>query len=299
MTRMLPSRHHRPMPKSDMKLESLPENVIEPLVRIALAEDLGDKGDITSAAIIPKDTQWKGALVARRAGVAAGLDFARMAFRLVDPAIRFEARLADGDTVKPGSVLATVEGPARGILTAERVALNFLCRLSGIATATHALVEAVKPHKAHIACTRKTMPGLRIAEKYAVRAGGGVNHRFGLYDAVLIKDNHIAVAGDVHEAVTRARKAVGGDVKIQLEVDRLEQLREALDLPLDAVLLDNMSADDLAAAVRLVNRKFITEASGGVTPENIAAIAATGVDRIAVGWITHSAPVLDIGLDEV
>lgn len=236
-------------------------------------------------------------MVARQAGVVAGVELARIAFKLIDENITFDIAKHDGEAVNPNDVIATVSGSAAGILTAERTALNFLCRLSGIATATHALVEAVKPHHARIVDTRKTTPNLRAAEKYAVRCGGGWNHRFGLDDAALIKDNHIAVAGGVRPAVLAARKAVGHMVKIELEVDTLGQLREALDLPIDAVLLDNMDTGTLAEAVRLVNGKFTTEASGRVTIANVAAIAATGVDAIAVGWITHSAPILDIGLD--
>ena len=281
-----------------MTLSPLPALMIEPLVRDALLEDLGRAGDVTTDAIIPVDRQWKGALVARQAGVVAGLDLVRIAFRLVDPSIRLTVKKADGSKVKPKDVIATITGPARAIITAERVALNFLSHLSGIATATHHLVQAVKPHKARICCTRKTTPGLRIIEKYAVRAGGGGNHRFGLDDAVLIKDNHIAVAGGVRQAVTRARENVGHLVKIELEVDTLDQLREALTLPIDAVLLDNMDAATLKKAVTMVKGRFTTEASGRVTAETIKDLAASGVDIISAGWITHSAPILDIGLDE-
>jgi len=194
-------------------------------------------------------------------------------------------------------MLAIVEGPARGILTAERVALNFLCHLSGVASATAGIVEAIKGHRARVVCTRKTMPGLRAVQKYAVRIGGGSNHRFGLDDAVLIKDNHIAVAGGLAPAVERARAATGHLVKIEVEVDTLAQLEEARRLGVDAVLLDNMSLDELRRAVALVDRRAITEASGRVTPGTAPAIAATGVDLISVGWLTHSAAVLDIGLD--
>jgi nicotinate-nucleotide pyrophosphorylase (carboxylating) len=282
-----------------MPLIPPPENVIEPLIRAALAEDLGDAGDITSLAIIPPERQWKGVLVARQAGIIAGLDCALLAFRLRDASIVFETVKPDGAPVQPKDVIARVAGPARAILSAERVALNFLCHLSGIATATHRLVEAAKPHQARIRDTRKTTPGLRLLEKYAVRAGGGVNHRSGLYDAVLIKDNHIAAAGGITEAVLKARKAVGDSVEVELEVDTLDQLREALDLPINAVLLDNMKPADLKKAVEMVKGRFATEASGGVMLQNVNAIAATGVDFIAVGAITHSAMILDVGLDEV
>lgn len=282
----------------DMSLTSLPDIMLQPLVDAALREDLGRGGDITTNAIIPANQKWKGALVARQSGVIAGLDCSRLAFHQMDSAIRFKVKKPDGSEVKPKDVIATIEGPARAIITGERVALNFLGHLSGIATATHNLVKAVKPHKARICCTRKTTPGLRALEKYAVRAGGGANHRFGLDDAVLIKDNHIAVAGSVREAVMRARKSVGHLVKVELEVDTLQQLQEALSLPIDAVLLDNMTPAQLKKAVAMVKGKFVTEASGRVTLDTVKGIAASGVDMISVGWITHSAPVLDIGLDE-
>jgi len=281
-----------------MTLSPVPDLLLEPLVRGALAEDLGRAGDITTDAVIPAHHKWHGLLVARQAGVIAGLDLARLAFHLLDPSVVFEPKMNDGERVAPKDIVASMSGNARAIITGERVALNFLCRLSGIATATRQLVDAVKPHKARICCTRKTTPGLRLIEKYAVRAGGGSNHRFGLDDAVLIKDNHIAAAGGIRPAVTRAREAVGHLVKVELEVDSLDQLKEALDLPIDAVLLDNMEPATLKKAVEMVKGRFTTEASGRVTAETVTAIAATGVDVISCGWITHSAPILDIGLDE-
>ena len=228
----------------------------------------------------------------------AGLDLATLVFHLIDPTIEVSGEWQDGDEVGAGDVIATIRGPARGILTAERTALNFLCRLSGIATATATIVASVRGHKAHIGCTRKTTPGLRAIEQYAVRAGGGSNHRFGLDDAVLIKDNHLAIAGGIRTAVERARTFVGHLVKIELEVDTLIQLEEALQLGVDAVLLDNMTVDELQRAVAMAAGKAITEASGRVTPATAPAIAATGVDLISVGWLTHSAPILDIGLDD-
>ena len=231
----------------------------------------------------------------------AGLDLARLAFHLLDASVIFTPMKQDGDKVAPGDCLAKVGGVARSLLSSERVALNFLCHLSGIATETGKLVEAAQPHQTRICCTRKTTPGLRAIEKYAVKAGGGDNHRFGLDDAVLIKDNHIAVAGGVRTAVERARKAIGHLVKVELEVDTLEQLEEALALlphfPIDAVLLDNMDPPTLKKAVERVAGRLTTEASGRVNRETIAAIAATGVDIISVGWLSHSAPILDIGLD--
>jgi len=280
-----------------MSLFPLPDSVLEPLVRGALKEDFGNVGDITTNAIVPEEHTCHAALVTRKDGIVAGLDLARIAFWLCDPKVHFDPLKADGNSVEPNEMLATVQGLSRGMLKAERTALNFLCHLSGIATETQKLVEAVKPHKTRISCTRKTTPGLRVIEKYAVRAGGGVNHRFGLYDAVLIKDNHVAIAGGVRPAALAARASAGPKVKVELEVDNLEQLREALELPIDAILLDNMAPETLKEAVKMVNGRFVIEASGGVTLANVQEIAAAGVDVISVGWITHSAPILDIGLD--
>ncbi|CAN7152779.1 carboxylating nicotinate-nucleotide diphosphorylase [Mesorhizobium amorphae] len=278
-------------------LAPLPQIIMEPIVRSALLEDLGRAGDITSDAIIPADCKATLALNARQAGVVAGLDLVMFAFLLVDPGISIQLRCPEGGKVSAGQTIAIVNGPARSLLTAERTALNFLCKLSGIATATATLVNAVRSHNAKIVCTRKTTPGLRVLEKYAVRAGGGANHRFALDDAVLIKDNHIAIAGDIRTAIERARSAIGHMVKIEVEVDRLDQLEIALTAGVDAVLLDNMSVEDLAQAVAMVGGRAITEASGRVTRASAPAIAATGVDLISVGWLTHSAPILDIGLD--
>ena len=271
--------------------------MVEDLVRAALLEDLGRAGDITTNAVVPRDARATTHLVARQPGVVAGLDLAAMAFRLVDPAIALDVARPDGTALSPGDVIATVSGPARGILTGERVALNFLCHLSGIASATASIVRAIAGHKARIVCTRKTMPGLRIVQKYAVCVGGGSNHRFGLDDAVLIKDNHVALAGGVAQAVRRARAGVGHLVKIELEVDTLDQLREAMALGVDAVLLDNMGPDMLREAVAMVDGRAVTEASGRINPTTAPAVAATGVDLISIGWLTHSVAVLDIGLD--
>jgi nicotinate-nucleotide pyrophosphorylase (carboxylating) len=284
-------------PLRPVTITPLPALLIEPLVRAALVEDLGRAGDITTDSIVPAETTARLALNARQAGVVAGLDLAALAFRLIDPAIRFEAIHPDGSAVAPGDVIARVEGKARGLLTAERVALNFLGHLCGIASATAAITASLRPHKARVTCTRKTLPGLRMVQKYAVRVGGGANHRFGLDDAVLIKDNHIAVAGGIRPAVERARAAIGHLVKIEIEVDTLDQLHEVLGLPVDAVLLDNMSPAQLSAAVRLVDGRLITEASGGIMATTAPDVAATGVDLISIGWLTHSATVLDIGLD--
>ncbi|MDT4858576.1 putative nicotinate-nucleotide pyrophosphorylase [compost metagenome] len=233
----------------------------------------------------------------RQPAAIAGLDVAEMAFRLVDPVVAFERMVNDGDFLAAGTTIARVSGSSRSILAAERTALNFLGHMSGVATATANLVKAVQGTKAAIVCTRKTMPGLRALQKYAVRAGGGMNHRFALYDAVLIKDNHIAVAGSVGEAIQRAKANAGHMVKIEVEVDTLGQLLEAMAIGVDAVLLDNMSPAQLREAVKIIDGRAIAEASGGITPETVAAVAASGVDLISVGWTTHSAPNLDIGLD--
>jgi nicotinate-nucleotide pyrophosphorylase (carboxylating) len=280
-----------------MTLTPLPTLLVEPIVRQALIEDLGRAGDITSDAIAPADRIAEIVMASRQEGVIAGLDAAALAFRLTDPAIRVTTIIADGEHVAPGAKVARIEGPARGMLSAERVALNFVSRLSGIASATARFVAAVAHTKARIVCTRKTTPLLRSLEKYAVRAGGGMNHRFGLDDAALIKDNHVAIAGGVAEAIRRVRGHVGHLIKIEVEVDTLAQLEEALAEGVDAVLLDNMSLDDLRFAVEMIGGRAISEASGRVSLETAAAIAESGVDLISVGWLTHSAPILDIGLD--
>ena len=271
-----------------MPFAPLPPIMIEPIVRAAILEDLGRAGDLTTDAVVPAEAMASMTLVAREVGVVAGLDVAATAFRLMDPDIQIEIYSADGGAVAAGDALATLR---------ERTALNLLCRMSGIASATAELVRAVDGHKARIVCTRKTTPGLRLLEKYAVRAGGGFNHRFGLDDAILIKDNHIAIVGGIRPAVERARRDVGHMVKIEVEIDTLEQLDDALALGVDAVLLDNMSPQELTRAVQLVNGRLLTEASGRITAETAPLIAATGVDLISVGWITHSAPIMDIGLD--
>ncbi len=280
-----------------MTIPPLPDLLVEPLVRAALLEDLGRAGDLTTDAIVPATARARTALVARQRGVVAGLGAASMAFRLVDPSIEITIERPDGTPLAPGDRIATIAGPARGMLTAERVALNFLGHLSGVATGAATLVEAVRGHKARICCTRKTMPGLRALQKYAVRVGGGMNHRFGLDDGVLIKDNHVAVAGGIRPAILAARRGVGHLVKIEVEVDTLDQLEEALATGVDAVLLDNMTPDQLTTAVRMIDRRALAEASGSITPQTAPAIAASGVDLISAGWLTHSASVLDIGLD--
>lgn len=275
----------------------LPDLLVEPVVRAALQEDLGRAGDITTAATVPAGARFEGAVAARAAGTLAGVQCARLAFRLLDPGIEITEALRDGARLEPATVAMRLTGPARAVLAAERTALNFLCHLSGIATATVALVAAVGEHPARITCTRKTTPNLRALEKMAVRAGGGVSHRFGLDDGVLIKDNHVAMAGGVGPAVERAKAAVGHMVKVEVEVDRLDQLDAALAAGADAILLDNMSVADMAEAVRRTAGRAVLEASGRVTAESVTEIAATGVDIISAGWITHSAPSLDLGLD--
>jgi nicotinate-nucleotide pyrophosphorylase (carboxylating) len=277
-------------------------NTLDPItvthaVEAALMEDLGRAGDITTMATIPEGMQARAAIIARKNGVVAGLPLAREAFRRLDPDVRFDAALKDGDKVAPGTVIARISGPARPILSAERVALNYMGRLSGIATATALFAEKIAHTKAKIIDTRKTTPNLRIFEKYAVRCGGGANHRFGLDDAVLIKDNHIAVAGGIGPALRAAKASVGHLVKIEIEVDTLAQLDEVLAEGADAVLLDNMSPELLAQAVKKIGGRMIAEASGGITLETAQAVAESGVDLLSSGWITHSAPSLDLGLD--
>lgn len=284
---------------------SLPDTLILPIVRAALAEDLGRAGDVTAAACIPDGARMRAVFAARQAGVLAGIDCVRLSLLEMDPLARFETLLPDGAAFEAGAVLAEAEADARAFLSAERTALNLLGRLCGVATLTRTYVEAVAGTGARIADTRKTTPGLRALEKHAVRCGGGVNHRFGLDDAILIKDNHIAVCGGVEAAVRAARAHAGHLMKIEVEVDGLEQLDQALSLVAagvgpDVIMLDNFALDALAEAVRRTrvgNHRVVLEASGGVNLTTVRAIAGTGVDVISVGALTHSAPVLDIGLD--
>jgi nicotinate-nucleotide pyrophosphorylase (carboxylating) len=271
---------------------------IEQAVQRALDEDLGRAGDITSIATIPETTPARAIMVARQAGVIAGLPLAVATFQKLSPDINIRAHVRDGGTVAAGVHVLTISGPARAVLAGERTALNFVGRLSGIATLTADYVRHTAGTKMHICCTRKTTPGLRALEKYAVRCGGGFNHRFGLDDAILIKDNHIAVAGGITAVLQRARAHIGHLVKIEIEVDNLTQLREVLDSALaDVVLLDNMDIADLSEAVKLANGRVVLEASGGVTQNSIAKIATTGVDYASAGALTHSAPNFDIALD--
>ena len=267
------------------------------IVERALAEDLADVGDVTTEATVHEDAAANGDLVTRRPGVVAGLEVAAYVFEKVDTGVIFESQVDDGDRVESGTVIATVSGKARSILVAERTALNLLGRMSGVATATSRFVEAVEGTGARISDTRKTMPGLRVLDKYAVVAGGGINHRSGLYDAVMIKDNHLVAAGSIADAVRAAREAVGQGIMVEVEVETLSQLKEVLAIDADRVLLDNMDPETLRRAVALAGTKIVTEASGGITLDNVRQVAETGVDIISIGWITHSAPQLDIGLD--
>ncbi|WP_296207407.1 carboxylating nicotinate-nucleotide diphosphorylase [Psychrobacter sp. UBA3480] len=279
------------------KEPALDDVLLKPLVDNALTEDLGRRGDVTSQATIPADMQAQLQIKARQAGVICGIDLARLSFALVDAQIEFIAQVQDGETVEAGAVLATVKGNARHLLTAERTALNFMTHLSGISTATRQIVDSVAQYPAQITCTRKTIPGLRIVQKYAVRCGGGRNHRLGLDDAILIKDNHIAIAGDIKTAIQQAQKFAGHLIPIEVEVDTLEQLEQALDAGVSLVLLDNMSPETLSKAVAMCQGRAKTEASGGIMPETVQAAASTGVDFIAMGYLTHSTTALDIGLD--
>jgi nicotinate-nucleotide pyrophosphorylase (carboxylating) len=273
--------------------------LVEPIVRAALAEDFGRAGDLTSDLLLPPEQQARARLAARQAGTVSGGIAASLAFRLLDPAVRFTVHAPDGSKVERGGLIAEIEGPARALLSGERTALNFMGHLSGVATATRALVDRVEGTRARIVCTRKTLPGLRILQKYAVRCGGGFNHRFGLDDAVLVKDNHIAAAGGLEEAVKRLRGRLGHMVVIEVEVDTLDQLRAALSLGVNTILLDNMDPDTLRRAVDMTSGRAVLEASGGITLESVRAVAETGVDYISSGAITHSARNLDVGLDFV
>ncbi|MCO6407566.1 carboxylating nicotinate-nucleotide diphosphorylase [Hoeflea alexandrii] len=282
-------------------LPELPGLMVEEQVRAALIEDLGRAGDITSNATIGPEKQARAEMNSREAGIIAGLPLAEAAFRLINPAIRFEALVTDGARVDPGTMVARISGPARGVLSAERVALNYLMHLSGIATYTARFADTISHTKAKVTCTRKTIPGLRALEKYAVRCGGGSSHRYGLDDAILIKDNHIAVAGGIAEALTAAKAFAGHLVKVEIEVDTLEQFAVVLDQGADVCLLDNMGPDMLRAAVAMNAARsggpITLEASGNVNLDTIRAIAETGIDYISTSKITMAAPTLDIGLD--
>jgi nicotinate-nucleotide pyrophosphorylase (carboxylating) len=275
----------------------LPSLLYEDLVRRALAEDLGRAGDLTTDAVVAAEQSGRAAIVARGAGRVAGLEPALLAFRVLDPACRVEVLCGDGRDVEAGTVIALVSGRARALLTGERTALNLLARLSGIATATRDVVARLSGLPTRVADTRKTTPGLRALEKYAVRVGGGSSHRHGLDDAVLIKDNHVALAGSVGEAVRRVRAGVGHMLKVEVEVDTLAQLDEALALGVDAVLLDNMDLATLREAVARMRGRAVSEASGGIRPETVREVAETGVEVVSIGWLTHSAPALDLALE--
>jgi nicotinate-nucleotide pyrophosphorylase (carboxylating) len=278
-------------------MNPLPDLLLEPLVRAALLEDLGRAGDITTDAIVPPGTNAQASLVARQPGTLSGLALARLAFHLVDPSLGFSPHREDGDTLAPGDVIASLSGSARAILTGERVALNFMGHLSGIASTTAGIAQAIAHTQARIVCTRKTTPGLRTVEKYAVRCGGGMNHRFGLDDAILIKDNHVAIAGGIGAAIAAARAYAGHLVKIEVEVDSLDQLDEALAARADIILLDNFSIAQTRVAVERTAGRALLESSGRIDESTVRAVAETGVDLISSGALTHSVRVLDIGLD--
>jgi len=295
----------KPVPETPPAIGSLfcPGAFISPLeiddaVNRALAEDLGRAGDITTIATVPEETPARAVVTARKAGTISGLPVVAATLRRLAPNIEIVAHVRDGMTVAAKTELMTISGSARAILAAERTALNFIGTLSGTATATARYVRRIAHTKARVICTRKTTPGLRALQKYAIRCGGGFNHRFGLDDAVLIKDNHIAVAGGIRAVLERAKAAIGHLVKIEIEVDTLEQLQEVLDVGLaDVVLLDNMDVETMRRAVEMIGGRLVTEASGGITLDTCAAIAETGVDYLSSGALTHSAPTLDIGLD--
>ena len=280
----------------------LPQPIIDEAVMAALKEDLGRAGDITTLATIPETAHAKAVIASREDGVVSGIPLAESAFRQIGKwhgeIVTFSPQMEDGTEIHPGDVVARIFGPARLVLSAERIALNFMGRMSGIATSTHQFVKLTEGTNAKIACTRKTIPGMRAFEKYAVKCGGGSNHRFGLDDAILIKDNHIAVAGSVTEAIRRSREYVGHLVKVEVEVDTLDQLKEAIACKPDVIMLDNMGPEKLREALALMEGTgIVSEASGGVSPETVKAVAATGVDFISTGYITHSAPNFDLGLD--
>ena len=276
----------------------LPDLLLEPLVRAALHEDLGQNGDITTRTVIPAGIRYTARLNARDAGIVSGMQIARIAFHLVDPSLKVETLIKDGSPCAPGDALMTIEGSAASILSGERIALNFAGRLSGIASLTAGFVAETEGTQTRITCTRKTTPGLRMVEKQAVLHGGGSNHRFGLSDAILIKDNHIAAAGGIAQVLTAAKASVSHMMKVEIEVDTLEQLAQVLETGgADVVLLDNMSTPDLTRAVQMTGGRLVTEASGNMKLERIAEVSATGVDYISSGALTHSANTLDLGLD--
>ena len=292
----MPPRPHAPS-SPQRSLPPLPDVVIEPIVKLALAEDLGVAGDVTTDALIDPDAMGRWVVAARKPGVVAGLDAATLAGWMIDPDLQFTVRAGDGASVKARDVILEIDGSARSMLMAERTMLNFIGQLSGVATLTRAYVDAVAGMNVVIASTRKTTPGMRALEKRAVRLGGGGAHRYGLDDAILIKDNHVAAAGGVVRALELARAAAAHLTAIEIEVDSLEQFKQALPMAPSVIMLDNFTLADMRAAVRLANGAVLIEASGGVTLETVYAIAETGVDVISVGALTHSAPALDVGLD--
>jgi nicotinate-nucleotide pyrophosphorylase (carboxylating) len=285
------------MPTPQKKIVPLTPFLIEPVVRLALAEDLGRSGDLTTDLIISPEARGKARINARKSGVISGLGLVELTYRCLDSQVKVTPFVSDGTEVEAKDCLMEIEGPLRSILTGERVGLNFVGHMSGIANETHTIVQAVEGTRARVCCTRKTTPGLRAIEKYAVRCGGGYNHRLGLDDAVLIKDNHVAASGSLTQAIASVRAGIGHMVKIEVEVDNLDQFQELLEAGIDVALLDNMSVEDMAKAVESNQGRAILEASGGITIETAKNIADTGVDILSLGWLTHSAPNFDVGLD--
>jgi len=278
-------------------LPSPPAHIVDSLLKSCIAEDLGVTGDITSTAIFPADHRSEGRVIARQAGVIAGLGIGTAVFRHLDGQVEVDVHVRDGARVEAGTVLATLRGDTRAILSGERILLNILGHLSGIASATRDIVDRLDTSSTSVADTRKTTPGLRAVEKYAVRCGGGSNHRMGLHDAVMIKDNHVAAAGGVTEALAAVQASVGHTVSIVVEVDRLDQIEDAITGGADVILLDNLRGEELRAGVEMIDGRAVAEASGSMTPEVVVEVAASGVDIISMGWITHSAPRLDVALD--
>lgn len=276
---------------------ALPRKIIAQLIDAAFQEDLAGYGDLTTQSLIDPKQMSVAKIVARKDGIVAGIGIAESAFHYLDDEVIFKSSTKDGQRIKKGAVIATVKGHTSSILSAERVALNFLGHMSGVASLTHEYVKSVRGTKAKICCTRKTLPGLRLAQKYAVRMGGGQNHRFGLFDGVLIKDNHIAAIGDIGKAVATAKKNLGHMTKVAVEIDHIAQIEPAIKAGADSLLLDNMTLSELKKAVKLINSRVVTEASGGVSLETVKDIAHTGIDLISIGKLTHSAACLDIGLD--
>ena len=277
-------------------MKILSDSALKKIIKLAIKEDLGNLGDITSNTVLKKRDKATFHFVSREKGILCGINLAKIVYELLDKKIKFTSFKNEGDAIKTNDVLAKVEGPAISLLTGERTALNFLTHLSGIATSTSMMVQLISETNTKILCTRKTTPGLRNIEKYAVKVGGGINHRIGLYDAILIKDNHIAIAGSISNALNKVKK-LKNKIKIEIEVDNLKQFKEALKFNPDVIMLDNFKINDLKKAVKMAKNKVILEASGKIDHSNVAKIAESGVDFLSYGWITHSSKSIDIGLD--